>query len=1323
GLSLIEFAVRSGYKSEPELDRAGRALLNRTTALHLVTRKQEPRRWVSIVLDLFKVYGRWNYVDDWGVSHFHEACALGLRDVVAEFLELGQDPNFATEKFPSPPLNSALSQRSEEHKIVVELLLRAGANPNIADAEGLTGLHLCAGMKPDDRGLAETLFELCPERHRPLRVDARDRSGRTPLHWALYRGNGSVAELLLRRGADPSLPTGDGSTALHVICESRLEIYVRELLFEIIEELQEQVNIDARDNCGNAPLRFAPANGSKKLVEYLIETLFERSHDGRYKPTRIDARDESGNTALYLALARDNWQLVESLLRIGADPNSVNEMGFTPLHFLCWRTELCVKLFLEMCDKQGLQVQIDARDHEGNTPLQLAVANVRPKIVDILLDRGADLSEFVFLTGSRFFEGIALFESLMMLDYPRFKAMVARCLMGVLQCLERRGYELDRSDALMIMTAFAKHGMFAKSAYNFELQICENESRRFFLRWALDPFWRVIHYRLPIEICEMIVKKLRNEDLYNICLTAERLEDEDIKQVSRSKAKDYAPSLAAAAASAALNFFTTCEFGIRHLLMKSKGSLLRPIAAAGMECVQRARRLLLLLLLRRCVSVSRFIPYYYYYYIPLRTTTNINRVRILNNVSIANERYAYTNPPLPFRGVCQPARCGEGTQFSSNYRLRTTTMMCAENLSSIQRMPIHAWMSRLVGLCVRHTRAYIYVHRRLVLCGRENPSAGARESRGHESLKVKHNQYIIARLCWRGVCQSVAREIEREREKSSLYIYLLSEVEMETMKNFNSIRGAYTKIDVLHSIDMNTIEPWMPQLNVSREGGVASSKPHIGLEQSAKHEGNHRWQLVVISQSRTLCLTQRRVKLSSALFKIAQTIRVARGVFLFTVLMGSQLGWSSPNLARFVSGQSSIVVLSSQQVSWCAGLPSLGSVCGAGLGLCSLALLGSRNSIILVLCLMTAKWIMWLFADSAAYVYLFQWICGLSNIMGMNLFSLYLGDVSPADRRGTIISVCLIGHPVGLLVATLVETHLERRHSVPLYLLLTSTAIGLFLWVRDSPYHLIKRGRRQEAELAIAAYFPRANPADKYSEISDYVTRSQSSAASSLKSLALELRDGAVGRGMLVVFLVFAIPQLSGYLVMIFYAEQIFRKSASADLMAPRLFVNCMFAASCLATCCCVRLIDHMGRRKLFIVSSLGTCLSLCGLAVHFHLLEHNDAINSDIMSYLRYLTIVCMPLYMAFSSVGYLSVPAATLSELVPANLRSVAVCLSCLSMAIPGFFVTKLYQPTCDVLGEAWPFWIYAGFTLTALPVSLLLLPETKGKSLLEIQNDLQK
>uniref|UniRef100_A0ABD2X8V2 Uncharacterized protein n=1 Tax=Trichogramma kaykai TaxID=54128 RepID=A0ABD2X8V2_9HYME len=92
------------------------------------------------------------------------------------------------------------------------------------------------------------------------------------------------------------------------------------------------------------------------------------------------------------------------------------------------------------------------------------------------------------------------------------------------------------------------------------------------------------------------------------------------------------------------------------------------------------------------------------------------------------------------------------------------------------------------------------------------------------------------------------------------------EVEMETMKNFNSIRGAYTKIAVMSKKvtffsfytevfffgssyhDPLTLYTYIFFLIKSRErGGVASSKPHIELVQSAKHRGNHRWQLLVIS--------------------------------------------------------------------------------------------------------------------------------------------------------------------------------------------------------------------------------------------------------------------------------------------------------------------------------------------------------------------------------------------------------------------------------------------------------------------------------------------
>uniref|UniRef100_A0ABD2WKN9 Uncharacterized protein n=1 Tax=Trichogramma kaykai TaxID=54128 RepID=A0ABD2WKN9_9HYME len=52
--------------------------------------------------------------------------------------------------------------------------------------------------------------------------------------------------------------------------------------------------------------------------------------------------------------------------------------------------------------------------------------------------------------------------------------------------------------------------------------LCEKLSRGFFWPWALDAFYELRRYQLPVLCCEMIIAKLKNEDLYNICLASLR---------------------------------------------------------------------------------------------------------------------------------------------------------------------------------------------------------------------------------------------------------------------------------------------------------------------------------------------------------------------------------------------------------------------------------------------------------------------------------------------------------------------------------------------------------------------------------------------------------------------------------------------------------------------------------------------------------------------------------------------------------------------------------------------------------------------------------
>uniref|UniRef100_A0ABD2XJ67 Uncharacterized protein n=1 Tax=Trichogramma kaykai TaxID=54128 RepID=A0ABD2XJ67_9HYME len=171
-----------------------------------------------------------------------------------------------------------LASRSGNQK-GTELLLRKGANPNWADSNGSTPLHVICETDYDSLEHVQKFFEICDEQHQPVQVDAQDRLGRTPLHVALARDKQKVAELLLTRGADRNLATKDGSTPLHIICKRDKDDYdLAKMFFEIADDDQRLVNVDAVDNLGRTPLQWAVANLLSDVVDLLLDYVADLSN-------------------------------------------------------------------------------------------------------------------------------------------------------------------------------------------------------------------------------------------------------------------------------------------------------------------------------------------------------------------------------------------------------------------------------------------------------------------------------------------------------------------------------------------------------------------------------------------------------------------------------------------------------------------------------------------------------------------------------------------------------------------------------------------------------------------------------------------------------------------------------------------------------------------------------------------------------------------------------------------------------------------------------------------------------------------------------------
>ncbi|CAB0034326.1 unnamed protein product, partial [Trichogramma brassicae] len=173
---LIEFVVKTGYKDDPLFDENGKPSSRRTTAVH-----QMMRNWHSdTVRDLFKIYDRFdvNYTDELGRTHFHAACKFGLCDIVEKFIELGQDPNCLGYVRGDSPLHLALIENESK---VAELLLRNDADPNLANENGLTPLHIICEKKHGNT-LAQMFLKISEEKHHLLQVDALDKLTLLLLH-------------------------------------------------------------------------------------------------------------------------------------------------------------------------------------------------------------------------------------------------------------------------------------------------------------------------------------------------------------------------------------------------------------------------------------------------------------------------------------------------------------------------------------------------------------------------------------------------------------------------------------------------------------------------------------------------------------------------------------------------------------------------------------------------------------------------------------------------------------------------------------------------------------------------------------------------------------------------------------------------------------------------------------------------------------------------------------------------------------------------------------------------------------------------------------
>jgi len=359
-------------------------------------------------------------------------------------------------------------------------------------------------------------------------------------------------------------------------------------------------------------------------------------------------------------------------------------------------------------------------------------------------------------------------------------------------------------------------------------------------------------------------------------------------------------------------------------------------------------------------------------------------------------------------------------------------------------------------------------------------------------------------------------------------------------------------------------------------------------------------------------------------------------------------------------------------------------------------------------------------SDSVSLFVFFRIWGGIGIGIASSVSPVFISEMSPADLRGRFVSLNQLTIVVGILLAQIMNWLIARP--VPdgatdrfileswngqmgwrwMFWAETVPALLFFMLlfaVPESPRWLVKAGRTETAHGVLERIGGAGYAGDRITEIR--ASFGELSEKIDFRSLFSKRVFSIVLLGMVLAFF----QQWCGINVVFNYAEEIF--AAAGYGVSDTLFnivitgiINLVF------TFVAIRTVDHWGRRALMIAGALG-------LSVVYLLVGSSYYFNFEGISVLVFILAGISVYAMTLAPITWV-----VLSEIFPNRVRGTAMSLATTSLWTGSFLLVILFPVLNNALGTHGTFWLFAGICFLGFLFILKKLPETKGKTLEEVE-----
>jgi sugar porter (SP) family MFS transporter len=353
------------------------------------------------------------------------------------------------------------------------------------------------------------------------------------------------------------------------------------------------------------------------------------------------------------------------------------------------------------------------------------------------------------------------------------------------------------------------------------------------------------------------------------------------------------------------------------------------------------------------------------------------------------------------------------------------------------------------------------------------------------------------------------------------------------------------------------------------------------------------------------------------------------------------------------------------------------------------------------------------FAMSVPMLIGFRFVLGLSVGTASFVAPLYISEVSPPRVRGGLVSFNQLAVTCGILISYLVNFAFKDVDNGWRWMLGVAVipgavlAVGM-LTVPHTPRWLMSRGREDEARGVLDELRSDDPDADVEQEIEDIKEANRTEGAATVADLVKpKIRPLLwVGIGLAV------FQQFVGINTVIYYAPTILADTGltKSSSVTQTVFVG---VTNVVFTIIAVLLLDRVGRRTLLLTGTICLTLSLILLAVYFT--------SSTLQQDAPYLALVALLLYIASFAVGLGPVFWLMISEIFPVGVRSKAMSVSTVANWGANLLVASTFLTLGSAITRQGTFYLYAGLGILAIVFFAARVPETKGRTLEDIQADL--